>query len=242
MKSFTKVDPPLTEEELAAACRLVMAYEIATTYPDETHVFRSSYEIAIQELLHKTADGTIEPARVRMGWQYYARKGLAAVLIGVLLAGITMPEKVMAGCKWLITVVEEFLEDRTRYKYTSNISEDVGLIEMTFGYLPEGMGQKVEEYNNAYVKLYFSIDSVVESYYFSISQKPLVETRERVHGNNVEIYDTEILVIQDEVIEISIRNDIIYFAWIHDLLHISGQTNLSKAELIQILENIKFEA
>lgn len=240
MKSFTKVDPPLTEEELAAACRLVMAYEIATTYPDETHVFRSSYEIAIQELLHKTADGTIEPARVRMGWQYYARKGLAAVLIGVLLAGITMPEKVMAGCKWLITVVEEFFADRTEYRYTSDISEDAALLPMTFGYLPEGMEQKVEKIKEEYIKLVFSTQ--METHYFIISQRSLQESRVRLLGSNLEIYDTEIIVVQDEIIEISAREDNIFFSWIHDLWHISGQTDLSKAELIQILENIKFEA
>lgn len=241
MNTFAELHRPLNEDEIAEACRLVIAYEIATTKPDETHVFHSSYITAMQDLRNKIEDETIEPARVRMGWQYYARKGLAAVLIGALLAGVAMPERVMAGYKWLIRIMEELFTDRTEYRYTSDVSENVEFVQMKFGYLPENMELKNEEKENEYIKLVFSKENVQAPHYFMISQSILTETRRRLFGTNLEIYATEIIAINGELIEISLRENIIYFTWIHDVWHISGQTDLPKNELLNILTNIQFE-
>ena len=133
--------PELTDEQITEACRLLTAYEVATIPPEDSYTepYSDAYTAYIHELMEQYKTGTITPTKVPMGWQYYTRRGIAAVLIAALLAGIAMPERVMAGYRWLVEVVEEFLEDRTRYRYTSNVDEDVEFVPMKFGYLPEGM-------------------------------------------------------------------------------------------------------
>ncbi len=47
----------------------------------------------MQELIGKVKAGKIKQARARMGWQYYVKHGIAAVLLCFLLSCVVMPEK-----------------------------------------------------------------------------------------------------------------------------------------------------
>ena len=231
--------PNISDEEIAEACRLLMAYEVATIPQESAYDdLRSEAYIAYMDtLLAQAKAGTLIAPNVPMGWQYYTRKGLAAILIAALLAGIAMPERVMAGYRWLVEVVEQFFEDRkTTYRYTSNADEDIEFVPMQFGYLPEGMelDEKIEGEN----KVKWIFVSQEKDKYFQTTQKLLDDTN--VYGSNTEIYYSEIVVVNNEIIKIYTRRNIIYFSWLHGRYIVNGQTNLAKDILIETLSNILF--
>ena len=234
--------PKLTDREIEEACRLLSAYEVATIPPEDTctDIRSADYTAYMDDLISKSEAGVLRAPDVPMGWQYYTRKAVAAALIAALLAGIAMPERVMAGYRWLVEVVEQFFEDRkTEYRYTSNADEDAEFVPMQFGYLPEGMECEVRENKNDILKLVYSSNRAGEFEYFEITQRNMVKTAS-TYGGNVNVFYTEVLIINGEIIKIIIDEDEISFVWTHEDYSISGQTTLSKRELIKILENIEF--
>ena len=233
--------PKLTDREIEEACRLLSAYEVATIPPEDTYtdIRSADYTAYMDDLIAKTEAGVLSPPDVPMGWQYYTRKAVAAALIAALLAGIAMPERVMAGYRWLVEVVEQFFEDRkTTYRYTSNADEDVEFVPMQFDYLPEGMEGEVKEDKNDKKRILYTRENDGKFEYFEITQKLL--NKRRVYGSNMEIHYTEVLDINNELIKLYERKDIIHFVWIHVDYHIYGQTDLAKSELIKILDNVEF--
>ena len=149
--------PNISDEEIAEACRLLMAYEVATIPQESAYddIRSETYIAYMERLLAQAKAGTLIAPNVPMGWQYYTRKGLAAILIAALLAGIAMPERVMAGYRWLVEVVEQFFEDRkTTYRYTSNADEDIEFVPMQFGYMPEGMEATVKAKESDYYEVF----------------------------------------------------------------------------------------
>ena len=127
--------PKLTDREIEEACRLLSAYEVATIPPEDTYtdIRSADYTAYMDDLISKSEAGVLRAPDVPMGWQYYTRKAVAAALIAALLAGIAMPERVMAGYRWLVEVVEQFFEDRkTEYRYTSNADENIEFVPMQF--------------------------------------------------------------------------------------------------------------
>lgn len=231
--------PKLTDREIEEACRLLSAYEVATIPPEDTctDIRSADYTAYMEELMTKSEAGVLRAPDVPMGWQYYTRKAVAAALIAALLAGIAMPERVMAGYRWLVEVVEQFFEDRkTTYRYTSNADEDAEFVPMQFGYLPEGMEIIVETTRENKYNVLFSDES---KFYFEITEKMIDKENKRLYGSNVEIYYTEILKINDTLCRITEMDDKIIFSFVDDIYHVKGQTNLQKNEFVKILENIK---
>ncbi|MBQ2905626.1 MAG: hypothetical protein IJE54_03465, partial [Peptococcaceae bacterium] len=190
--------PKLTDREIEEACRLLSAYEVATIPPEDTYtdIRSADYTAYMDDLIAKSEAGVLRAPDVPMGWQYYTRKAVAAALIAALLAGIAMPERVMAGYRWLVEVVEQFFEDRkTTYRYTSNADEDAEFVPMQFGYLPEGMECEVKENNKEenILKILCMRNLNGKYEYFEIEQKNVKSESRSVYGSNVEIYYTEIL-------------------------------------------------
>lgn len=236
--------PKLTDREIEEACRLLSAYEIATIPPEDTYtdIRSADYTAYMDDLISKSEAGVLRAPDVPMGWQYYTRKAVAAALIAALLAGIAMPERVMAGYRWLVEVVEQFFEDRkTTYRYTSNADEDVEFVPMQFGYLPEGMECEVKENNEEenILKILCLRNLNGKNEYFEITQRKTINNTS-IYGGNVSIYYTEMLMINEETVKVVSSENEIEYLWIHDIYHIDGETNLSKEELIKILENIEF--
>ena len=180
--------PKISDDDIAEACRLLMAYEVATIPQESAYddIRSETYIAYMERLLAQAKAGTLIAPNVPMGWQYYTRKGLAAILIAALLAGIAMPERVMAGYRWLVKVVEQFFEDRkTTYRYTSNADEDIEFVPMQFGYLPEGMECEVKENKTDKVKLVCSRDNYGEFEYFEVTQRYFgYEGPQRRHGTS----------------------------------------------------------
>jgi len=234
--------PKLTDREIEEACRLLSAYEIATIPPEDTYtdIRSADYTAYMDDLISKSEAGVLRAPDVPMGWQYYTRKAVAAALIAALLAGIAMPERVMAGYRWLVEVVEQFFEDRkTTYRYTSNADEDVEFVPMQFGYLPEGMECEVKEIKDDKVKLIYLRSFGEKFEYFEVTQRVLKKTIS-IYGGNANVSFTEAVIINDKIVNIIFYENKIRFLWKYDEYHIDGETNLSKEELIKILENIKF--
>lgn len=231
--------PKLTDREIEDACRLLSAYEVATIPPEDTYtdIRSADYTAYMEDLMAKSEAGVLRAPDVPMGWQYYTRKAVAAALIAALLAGIAMPERVMAGYRWLVEVVEQFFEDRkTEYRYTSNADEDVEFVPMQFGYLPEGMDEVISRKTDYSISW---LNKTKNGYYIAIIQNKIRDEFSHVYGANSEIYYTEILVINNQAVRIVEKENIIYFSCILEDYHISGQTNLLKEELGKILKNIK---
>ena len=230
--------PNISDEEIAEACRLLMAYEVATIPQESAYddIRSETYIAYMDRLLAQAKAGTLIAPNVPMGWQYYTRKGLAAILIAALLAGIAMPERVMAGYRWLVKVVEEFFKDRTEYIYTFNADEDIEFVPMQFGYMTEGMKIVTEIRTEKKYNILFTDEN---GYYFEVTQRPMTKNI-AVLGGNVNIFYTEIIMIDNEIVKLIISEDEISYIWLHDEHHISGQTILSKEELAKILRNIEF--
>lgn len=233
--------PELTDEQITEACRLLTAYEVATIPPEDTYTepYSDAYTAYIHELMAQYKAGAITPVKAPMGWQYYTRRGIAAVLIAALLAGIAMPDKVMAGYRWLVEIVEEFFEDRkTEYRYTSNVDEDVEFVPMKFGYLPEGMVAEVKINEKGNLKILFSRENDGIFEYIEITQKIVNPSYKILYGSNAEVHDTK-LILADSI-KIIMKNDKIGFQWLEDNYFFNGYTNFSEEELIKILTNIYF--
>ena len=230
--------PNISDDDIAEACRLLMAYEVATIPQESAYddIRSETYIAYMDRLLAQAKAGTLIAPNVPMGWQYYTRKGLAAILIAALLAGIAMPERVMAGYRWLVEVIEQFFKDRTEYIYTSNADEDIEFVPMQFGYLPEGMECEVKINNKNDLKILCQSDSQ----YLEIEQKLIEDGYKIVRGSNIDVYYTDIFFINETTVKCIIDDNKIAFQWLNDIFLIDGKTNLPKDELIKILESIKF--
>ena len=233
--------PELTDEQITEACRLLTAYEVATIPPEDSYTepYSDAYTAYIHELMANYKAGAITPAKVPMGWQYYTRRGIAAVLIAALLAGIAMPDKVMAGYRWLVEVVEEFFEGRkTEYRYTSNVDENVEFVPMKFGYLPEGMVGEVKVNERGNYKVFYLRSDNGKYDYFEIEQEMV--KMNFLYDSNIEVSDTEILCLNNKLVKIVIRGEKFEFHFVDNNNFFSGHTNLEKDELIKIIENMFF--
>lgn len=232
----------IADEEWRAAAREVLRYELEqfdamAAKPD--HPFRQDVENKIDALRRAVNRGDVKAADYHMGWQYYTKNGIAAVLICFLLACATMPEVVLAGYQKLIEVVETVFEEYTEYRYRVN---DDGGIEETFrpiklNYLPEGMEEvrRIEDINSIYL-----VYKKENRKSFYIYQK--IVTKEIIMKYDVDNKDVqlEIVEIQNETVKLILKENRINFVWIHDGYYIAGQSSLSKTETIDILSHIEF--
>ena len=239
----------ITEEELREAAREVLEYELAifdssNDYPD--HIFHGKFRLDMAALLHEVKRGAVKAAKYSMGFTFYAKQCIAAVLILFTLSCIAMPETVLAGYHKLIEVIETVFEYYTEYRYRVN---DDGGIEETFkplklGYLPEGMEEVWREENENSIDLLYKND---KDKYINIHQKSymlqksLFENNSKVIIGDSDNENTKNVEINGEKVMLNFDINILRFIWLHDDYVISGHTNLNEEELNIILEKMKLE-
>lgn len=228
------------ETQLQRAATLADHVELST-FPDKEdcpeHTFSPEFEANMQTLIQQVKLGEIKPYRVSMGYSYYAKRGIAAVLIGCLLTCIAMPGAVIAGYHKLIDFVEHVVTEYTEYKYHSYVPGDATFTPLQFGYLPEGM-----ELEDVYVdenELYVLYRDDTE--YFILDQM-LVTENSRLNF----IVDTEDAVVEKDILKDNpliyvYKEDMITYIWTYEQYHISGSCNFSKEELDKILTNFIIE-
>lgn len=228
----------LTDDQLHRAAALAQE-RLFSQLPQEEqcqHIFSEQFEQNMQRLIAEWKQGNIQPDKVHMGWQYYTRNSIAAVLLCFLLACFTMPEVVQAGCQRIIEAVETVFEEYTEYRYHSNAAGDTEFVPLQFGYLPEGMIETEREEHPT--RLFLSFDK--GSSYIIVNQTLLTEETGVTYGIDTEDALTKIFMINNNQVRFIYKENRIHFIWLHGAYQITGQTNLPEDEVIKILENVEF--
>lgn len=229
-----------SEEDLYLAAREAEQF-IRAQYPDAQtcppHTFSPAFEADMQQLFAQLQNGTLKTSAARLGWPYYLRRSIAAILLCFLLACATMPEAVMAGYQKLIEVVEYIFEECTEFRYHLNINDDTEFKPLKLGYLPEGMVEvrRIEKEHS--IDLLFAEEG---NRYFKICQKKFDKTNDVVSIIiDTENAQTKQVKIGNEDVKLIFKNDKTIFIWLHKSYQISGQTDLMEEEIINILKNVE---
>lgn len=229
-----------TEEQLRLAAKRVDERLLAGL-PDETecinYEFSDSFEQKMNTLIEQVKNNEISPAKVAMGWQYYTRNGLVAILLCFLLACITMPNVVLAGYQKLINVIETVVTEYTEYRYESSERSDALFVPVKFGYLPDGM--EVVKYRETETSIHTLMRN--ENHYFNLDQRLLTIEDGLTYIFDTEDAETEFLFIQHEEIQLILKDKIYSYVWLHGAYQITGQSDLPRDEIIKILETVKIE-
>ena len=227
----------LNDAQLQRAASLADAIELSFLPTQDNclkHTFSAEFEVKMQHLIKRVRQSEIKPYRVFMGYAYYAKRSIAAVLIAFLLACVTVPEAVIAGYHKLINVIENIVTEYTEYKYYSTVPGDTQFVPLEFGYLPEGM----EVTRNSIDEDRLNVMYKNEQYYFSLKQ--VLITEDIAYGNTVDTEDAQVenKTLRGEKLDLIYKNEIITYVWRYGPYHISGICNLTIEELEKILDNL----
>lgn len=200
------------------------------------HIFSDEFEANMQTLIAQVKRGEIKPYKVSMGWQYYVRHGMVAVLVCALLTCIAAPQAVMAGYHKIVDVIETVVTEYTEYRYHVNNATNSELGKITFGYLPEGL-EIVKERNtdSSYHAEYENGDK-----YFTITQRLLTEDGSMTYIMDTENAELDSQYIYGEEVLLVYKDNTYNYVWLHENYHIRGISNLSSEEIIKILQDINF--
>jgi len=204
-------------------------------YP--VHEFSEAFETEMQGLMDKLGKGEITPYKVSMGWQYYARHGLVAVLVCILLTCFAAPQAVMAGYQKLIEVIETITEEYTLFQYTTTDTNEVGVFEPIKIVLPDEFVLKREILSEESAHWTY----VHEDNYFIIVQN-LITSDEMAVVMDSEDAVKELLFINSEEITLYLEEDICRFVWTAGKYQLHGHSNLDRNTVLAILESIQYDA
>lgn len=227
----------LDETLLSRAAVLVRDRELQQL-PDEKdcpeYVFSEKFEQEMQRLIEQVAKGEIQQNRVKWGWPYYARQGLAAVLICFLLVCFTMPEAVQAGCQRLVDVIETIVTEYTEYHYHSYALGNAEFVPLKIGYLPENLQLVEQDIGKRSYAVVFRDGEM----YFTLEQIMLTEEDGMGYIVDTENSQTEKKKIGSYEVLLISKDKSYNYVWTYEEYFMTGQSNLKKDELIKILENI----
>ena len=167
-----------------------------------------------------------------MGWQYHTRNGMVAVLLCFIMTFLVAPEAVIAGYQKLVEVIETVVTEYTEYRYNSQESSDSEFEPVTFGYLPEGF---VETDTYQSERLY-SVVFRRNELYFSLEQSILTEDGELQYLVDTENAEIIYQYIGHEKVQLILKDESYNYVWLHGKYLITGQSNLSADEIMEILE------
>lgn len=201
------------------------------------HTFSDEFEQEMQELIEKVKRGEIRQKRVALGWQYYTRNGLAAVLLCFILTFLAAPEVVLAGYHKLVEIIETVFEDYTEFRYETNESIDTELKKVSFGYLPDILDECESSLNE---RLYYVLYQG-EDLYFCMEQRKLSEESEMTQIVDTENAVVTIKEINGEGVTFVLKEGVYNYLWVHNQYQISGISNLPVEEIEMILKNIQIE-
>ncbi len=229
----------LNDAKLERAAKIVAKAELKQwsdfeKYPEPE--FSEKFQKEMQALIYDVNANKIKQDKVRMGWQYYSKRGIAAVLLGFLLSCVIMPEAVMAGCQRLIEAVQTVFREYTEYQFDSNVSEEV-FVPLRISYMSEPLKETENERHKNRVYVLYEDGDI----YFSLNQTILNKENKVNYIVDTEDVAVETIKIQNEEVDFSFRHEVYKFVWIHDIYLVTGQSNLPKESIIKILENIEFE-
>lgn len=230
----------LSDEKLQYAAKLAAKAELEPWLDYEAYeepVFSEKFQQRMQALIENVRVGNVAQDRARLGWQYYSRRGLAAVLLCFLLSCVAMPEAVMAGCRKVIEVVRTVYEEYTEYHFTSREKAEAQLTPLTFGYLPDSLHKNTEEITTItyFVDYVDSTGRIV----FSLEQDLLTENMTSTYIADTEDANVKYGTIKGREVKKKKKKERIQFVWIYEAYCITGQTRLPEEEILRILQNIE---
>ena len=229
-----------TEEQLRIAAKRADD-RLFAQLPDEAacmdYTFSETFEQNMAHLIEQVKADRIAPAKVSMGWRYYTRNGLVAVLLCFMLSCIAMPDIVLAGYQKLVEVIETVVTEYTEYRYHSSETADAEFVPVTFGWLPDGMEEVETRLRET--SLYVSCKS--QNNYFKMTQRMITESKDITYIVDTEDAEVETRCIGTEAVELIFEDGVYNFVWLHDVYHLKGQSNLSSDEIMEILNNLKFK-
>jgi len=228
-----------TEEELRRAAVRVQERQLAMLPPNEacTDRFSPAYARKMEQLILDMERGKVPQAVVSMGWPYYMRRSVAAILLCFLLACVAMPDAVMAGYQKMLEAVQKIYEIYTEYRYNPQTASETEFVPLQPSYLPEGMEMVMKEESEENMDLLY-LDKI-HGRYFNMFQHLFIEDDSVTYIIDSENTDLEIVYLGDEEVKLFFKGDEISFIWLYNGYEITGKTNLSKAELLQILRSIE---
>ena len=229
-----------TEDELRAAAVEARRYMLSQL-PDEDscqHCFSEQFEQDMEALRRKVRANQVAQKQAFLGWPYYTRRGIAAVLLCFVLACFTMPETVLAGYRYLIEVIETVWDEYTHFRYHSDASVDTEFQPLELQYLPEGMEEVRREQLDDGLRII--CENEEKGYYFDIYQRVLTEVSKLDAIEDTKDIESKIVIVQDKEIRLNFKEGRIYFSCLYNSYYITGQTNLSEKDIIRIWEKIKF--
>ncbi|MBO5139154.1 MAG: DUF4367 domain-containing protein [Peptococcaceae bacterium] len=205
-------------------------------YP--VHEFSEAFETEMQGIMDKLGKGEITPYKVFMGWQYYARHGLVAVLVCILLTCFAAPQAVMAGYQKLIEVIETVVTEYTEYRYQVNATVSNEFQQVMFGYLPGGMELTEELIQD---RSYY-VEYRKDKKFFRLEQILLTDEDGLGHIVDTENATVEQHMIKGTEVKFISKRGINGYVWVYGKYLITGQSNCSVEEMIKILESIQYDA
>lgn len=231
----------ITEEELREAAREVLEYELAifdsyNDYPD--HIFHGKFRLNMAALIHEVKRGAVEAAKYSMGFTFYAKQCIAAVLILFTLSCIAMPETVLAGYHKLIEVIETVFEEYTEYRY--RVNDDGGIEEnfkpLKLGYLPEGMEliKKLEIKN--IIDLTYKDE---KGHYLNICQRLIDDKDQIIYELDTQDGVVEVDEVKGRIVRLVLKENRVNFIILYKNHYVAGQTNISQKEIVNILRHIQ---
>lgn len=230
----------LTEEQLRKAALLAREKEISqfhTMNDCPAHIFSAEFEAKAQALFTQSGQGTLKRNPARMGWQYYAKRGIAAALIGFLLICIAPPEAVMAGCEKFVKMIETVFEELTEIQFDQSGYTKDEFVAAKLNDLPDDM-QEVEHWIGTNGTIFCKYEN--RDYYFYMEQIIMTEENALAYILDTEEAEVENLSTKNGAVSILQKNGIYQFMLLHDCNLLVGDTNLPYNELVNILENIYF--
>lgn len=233
----------MDEKQLEQAFRQAMQMQI-DAMPEESdcpeHTFSDAFEQDMHKLIGEMEEGNIKPAKAPMGWQYYTRRGLTVMLVCCLLTGIAMPDVVAAAYYKLIHAEERMFPEYTEYEVNSTASGESVLMPLELGYIPEDLRIDMDAYNKDDTEIYIKLNN--NEKFFTLNQMIVTENDSMTYIVDTENAEIEMVAFGDcEEVKLIFKRERYGYVWLHGRYFITGQSNLSRDEIIRILENIEFK-
>ena len=227
----------LNDVQLQRAAALADTIEM-TFLPDKAHcpkhTFSAEFEAKMQRLIKQVHNSEIKPYRVFLGYTYYAKRSIAAVLIAFLLACVTVPEAVVAGYHKLMDVIENVVTEYTEYKYHSTVPGEAQFVPLEFGYLPEGMEVVTERIDEDDLHMMYRNGRE----YFILDQILVTENNKMKYIIDTENAYVEKSILHENELTLSFKDDEIIYIWTYEKYLITGQCNITREELENILNGL----
>lgn len=228
----------LTEDRIERAAKQAFQQELSSIVLDDGREWVSEKLIRhMKQLSEDIENGKVKASKVYWGWHYYMRNVAVAAAISIIFVCVTMPEQVMAGCQTVIRFVETVFQEYTQFEFSTDTEDNSEFEELTFGYLPENTHDfRIEEEEGIERRYIFEVG---DSKLFILCQEKLIKEMKETYIVDTENSEQKMVIVQGDSVRLIKKGEQIQYIWLRGNYKITGLSNLSQEELINILEHIQ---